>query len=188
MAAKEKISAAPRGQGAPHEGKAQKRFEDLYRKFLQALGEIQLDGQKRYEKAHTDYLQTLNGALLYSQKAIEEDNRAFVGTMQEAWGQENAQTLFAEAYSKVVEDLQNRQTAVQKNSESARQNYMSSLQEVSQNLQKLYIDECRNYLREMKKAWAELDVDTIDVNTLATITQTMTAASNYLYSAFAAKQ
>jgi hypothetical protein len=188
MSEKEKIPAASRRQEKPATVDAQKRFENLYQQYLQALGNIQVEGQQRYKEAYEAYMQTLNATLAEGQKSIEDVNRSFVGTMQESWGQENAQSRFTEAYTKMATDLQTRQMGVLKNSENAHQQYMSSLQDVSQTLQKRQLDECLNYLKELQKAWADLDINALDVNTMAVISQTMTAASTYVFPALAARQ
>jgi hypothetical protein len=116
---------------------------------------VSSDSWKPFEEAHQDYLRALQQVWTPqdAQRHVEEANIAYI-----------RQVLEAQATGDIIRRFE------------VDLGYMRALQlpdQVRQQFDEVY----RTYLRAVQEAWARLDVNALDANTLAAIGQLLLAAS-----------
>lgn len=165
-------SAPPREEATSED--VRKRFQELYGQYVNALQDAHQNLQRSYGKAMQSYAETLQSEL--SSIGAQEPFRQYMEGAQTAWKQQDA-GLYAETNRKYVEAIQETQVALQQSYDDAVRNYAEALQQLWRDGQQQLQDAYLTYVRSLKDVWTQVDADSIDAATLATVAQTVLLAA-----------
>ena len=116
------------------------------------------DAQQRFIAAYNNYMQAL----------------------QAAWAREDLQQRGAEAYQAYMQVLQEAwPEELQRRAQAAYQAYVQVFQEAMApvDVQQRAAEAYREYVRATQEAWAQVDIRTLDLNTITAIIQSMMAVA-----------
>ena len=158
-------------------GNLTRRFEQAYHDYLTALKDAQVESHKRLLQAHRDYSSAMQNSWVDAQKRLNDLNHGYVAQVQDAWGNENAQNLVNDAYRNYVRTARETYDDVQKRCQDEHERHSQPVQELGEDTRNRLEQAYRDYVSAIKDAWASADPKTIDVNTLAAISNSLAAAS-----------
>jgi len=158
-------------------GNVTKRFEQAYNDYLTALKDAQVDAHKRALQAHRDYTSAMQNSWVDAQKRLNDLNHGYVAQVQDAYGNENAQNLVTDAYRNYVRTARETYEDVQKRCQDEHERHTQPVQQLGEETRNRLEQAYRDYISAIKEAWAAADPKTIDVNTLAAISNSLAAAS-----------
>ena len=162
---------------AADSGNVTKRFEQAYQDFLTALKDAQIEAQKRWLQAQRDYTSAMQNSCVDAQKRLGDVNQGYVAQVQDAWGDENAQKVTAEAYRNYVRTARETYEAVQKSCQEVHETHTKPVEQLCEDTRNKLEQAYQDYVSAIKDAWAAADPKAIDANTLAAISNSLAAAS-----------
>jgi hypothetical protein len=112
-------------------------------------------------------------------RRFEEAYRNYMRALREAWVPRDVQRRFEEAYLNYVRALlEARAPEDSLRRLEAYLNYVRALREawVPEDIRRRFEEAYRNYVRALKETWAQVDVNAMNVDTMAAISQSMMAA------------
>ena len=136
-----------------------KHFWEINTRYGQAMQEGQLIAQKRWEQAQRNYWTGLASLTEDTQKRYREAHVNHVQAVQEAFGQQDAQTRCTESYRDYISTLQGLREEVQKGLTEKYRNWTDELQRARKEILQFKREACRTYLRSQQEAWGSLDVN-----------------------------
>ena len=169
-------SKADRNRPGP--SNVRRLFEDAYYTYTQAVRDAQLRAQQVVAEADHDYHQAQQAVQADAQKRSWEVYLAYVKASHDALEKDDSKAA-DEARRDYEEALQQVHRETQQRSLEAHSNHLQSLADAStpDNVQKGVEEAYRNYLRDLQKVWDQVDVDSLDPNSLAAISQGVAAAA-----------
>jgi len=114
-------------------------------------------------------------------KRIEEEYCKYLHTLQEAWDMEEVNQRLREAFLNYVRALQEAGPYDALKSYEAYFNYLRACQEAwrPERVKKLFNEAYLDYVRALQQAWAQIDINALNANSLAIIGQNMLVVACY---------
>jgi uncharacterized phage infection (PIP) family protein YhgE len=156
-------------------------FEDAYYQYFKEMQESARQSAESYQGAYQDYLQRAKEVYDEGGRRLEEAAQAYLRDLQSAQESENPQEGVLKAYYTF---LQAQQTAFGADDylklTDAHKDYRNTLTDLSQSKTAggSSQDAFRNYLHAVKRAWAQIDPDALDVYSLAAISGSILAVTS----------
>ncbi len=171
------VTAEP--ASGPLTGQAfQKTVNDNLQQYLQSLKDAYTNGSRRSEELSQEYLKQQKEQQTVYDETVKEDYRNYASSVQQSWGQEQAQTKIEEATRGYLAAVNERQMELRKNFEDLQRKYSDSLQKHIGQVQQEYNAAYQDYLKGFQQGWARADLENMDSQTLASIGHSLIAASN----------
>jgi hypothetical protein len=163
-------------------------FADAYNFYLEAVQETARDVQARSEEARLGYVALVHEVYTGAQQRAEEATQRYISAIKEAQSSEDPAQRTEELCREYREALNNA-FSVDDSVKlfEAQRDLALSLQKAwdPQNMQNELEHAFSNYLRALQDAWAQTDADAVDSYSLATIGQSLLAASGQAASTLA---
>jgi hypothetical protein len=159
------------------------RFLQAYREYLRSLQEKVLGSElaQRPERAYRDYLQVLfeQQAPLDTRERLSQGYEELMASMrdQPQGASADGTTRVAEAYTRYTKVLEDLMTDRQDSVAAAQRYYLETLRATPSQLRQHSEEAFRTYLHSLQQAWADLDVDSLEVSDLAVISQSIALAA-----------
>lgn len=155
-----------------------KTVNDTLQQYLQSLRDAHANGMNHAEELSQEYSKSQREQQTVYDESVKEDYRNYVSSVQQAWGQDQAQAKVDDATRGYLMALNNRQMELRKNLEELQRKYMDTVQKHVNQVQQDYTNAYQDYLRSFQQGWARADLENMDSQTLASVGQALIAASN----------
>ena len=156
----------------------QKAVNEALQTYMRALKDVYNKSQKRSEELYQEYLKAQREQQIVADENLKEDYRNYVGSMQQVWGQEDAQSKMADANREFLTAINDRQFELRNSLEGLYKNYLETVQKNITQTQQDYSAGYQDFLKSFQSAWVVADVTSLDTGTLASVAQILITASN----------
>lgn len=175
--------AAERGTPSRAHHRPSAAFEDAYAEFFHEVNEPLRKALESQRAAYDEYVQSVNGIYEEGCRRLEEASRNYLQELQRSQEDEEAQQRALDAYQKLTETQQapfgpDDYLRLADAHTAFRQAVANSYdpKAVRGHSQEAF----RRYLHAVKRAWAQVDPDALDAQSLAAISNTLgVIASNF---------
>jgi hypothetical protein len=154
-------------------------FVKIYNAYVNALGDAWMGAHSKMGDTQRAYARDVQGLQLDLQKNAEDAYHSAVKAYQAAAGKPDGDTLRADANRSYADALNDARTAAQRRLEGAQEKQEECVNACRDEFDKRNEAAYRGYLKDLQKAWAAVNVDTLDVKDLDQVVRTtlVTAAA-----------
>src|SRR6185295_15740655 len=154
-----------------------KNFLEAFRTYNRALQDIWEDTQAQSQRINRQHLLEQRRVQAQAQESFEEAYRTYTRAQQDALAREDAQRLLLEVARDYQQALRDAQLAGQLSWEEAHRSYQQNLELGNADFQKRCDTAFRDYLRAIKAAWVETEVDSLDAELLSAVARNVMCAA-----------
>jgi hypothetical protein len=159
-------------------------FDDAHRSFVKEMQEAWQTAQEKAAAVDQKHFQSLNEVQAEAQRRAWELHNNYLRALLDASGTEEGQGRAASIHSDYVRQQHELQAETQQRAWELQHQHVRSQAETQEelNIRERYEQIYHSYLQNLQRAWAEVDITSLDPSSLAAISQSLatvaTAASN----------
>jgi hypothetical protein len=153
------------------------QFEEIYARYAASLNNAWTRAQDQLRDINRDYLMSLHGVQAEVHKQVQEAFQRLMELRAEANGKDNAMELLAVAGREYATALNAANLSCWKRSEDIDRNHRDAMEGAREAYYKSNETSYQSFLNDVRKAWAGVDVASMDVNNLNLISRVMLGAS-----------
>ena len=157
----------------------QKVLGDGLQNYMRALREVYIKGAKRSEELNKEFMNSQKQQQVLLDDHQKEDYRKYIASLQQAWGQDDAQSKLTDAYRDFLTSVNEHQIDSRKTLEDLTRSYIDAMQGHYDEVQKDYVAAYQDYLRSLQSAWQNADIAKLDSSTINSAGKILIEASNY---------
>ena len=137
------------------------RFNEIQEKFAGTQAEAALEVQKQHTDSHRRYMENLNTSWEETRKRLMEAFNNYMSALESACHDTNPQNRCQEAHNKYATSVQRIYDETVKSYRDLYNDCVTAAQNAQHMTQQQAREGYRSYLRSVKDAWTQLDVDAI---------------------------
>ncbi len=155
---------------------------EALRDYERAVNQAYIKARQAANDAHSEFERAHNEAQLTSQKAAEEAYRNYIGSVQEAYGDDNAMRLVQEAHDRHTVETQEAAKQCQDLLKECCEKNREAVNEAEEDAKANYKEACDNFVKTAKDCWSRLSPDSVSAEDLMAVGTVLCTAGQFAHS------